>query len=42
MDARTEPITDPGELAEVRTQARTVHVKSLVFAIVLTAALIVL
>jgi hypothetical protein len=37
MDTGSEPITDPGELARVRNQALTVHVKSLIFAVVLTA-----
>jgi len=39
MDAGAEPIADPAELARVRKQARAVHLKSLVFAVVLTAVL---
>jgi len=40
MDAGAEPITDPGELARVRLQARGVHAKSLLLAIVVTGILI--
>jgi len=40
MDTGPEAITDPAELARVRKQARAVHVKSLLFAVVLTAVLI--
>jgi hypothetical protein len=42
MDTGAEPITDTAELARVRTQARAVHVKSLAFAVVLTAVLMLL
>ncbi len=37
MDTGAEPITDPVELAWVRSQARRVHVKSLLLSIVVTA-----
>jgi len=37
MDTGASPITDPAELAQVRGQARAVHVKSLVVSVVLTA-----
>jgi hypothetical protein len=37
MDTGAEPITDPGERARVRSQARGVHVKSLLVAVVVTA-----
>ena len=36
MDTGPEPITDPAELAQVRQQARAVHVKSVVAAAVFT------
>jgi hypothetical protein len=42
MDAGDERITDPAELAQVRRQSRTIHLKSLVLAGVLTAALVLL
>jgi len=37
MDTGSEPITDPVELARVRSQARGVHVKSVLVAVVVTA-----
>jgi hypothetical protein len=37
LDRGTEPITDPRELAQVRRQARTVYIKSLIAAAVLAA-----
>jgi len=42
MDTGASPITDPAELAQVRRQARAVHVKSLVVAVVLTGIVILL
>jgi len=36
MDAGSQPITDPIELARVRSQARGVHMKSLLVAVVVT------
>jgi hypothetical protein len=41
MDQGAAPITEPGELAQVRRQARSVHVKSLVSAALVTAILVV-
>jgi hypothetical protein len=40
MDAGAEPIADPVQLDLVRKQARAVHLKSLAFAVVLTAVLV--
>jgi hypothetical protein len=42
MDTGSEPITNPVELARVRSQARAVHLKSLVVAVVLTGIVILL
>ena len=42
MDTGGEPITDPVELARVRSQARRVHVKSLLLSIVVTAIVILI
>jgi hypothetical protein len=42
MDTGSEPIADPAELGRVRKQARAVHVKSLFFAVVLTAVFVLL
>jgi len=42
MDTGAEPITDPVELARVRSQARRVHVKSLLLSIVVTAIVILI
>jgi len=39
MDMGSEPITDRAELEQVRRQARTVHLKALVTAAVLTVIL---
>jgi len=37
MDGGPESIADPGELAQVRRQARAVHAKAALAAVVLTA-----
>jgi hypothetical protein len=42
MDAGSEPITSPDELAQVRRQARAVHVKSLIAAAVATAVVVMI
>jgi hypothetical protein len=42
MDTGASPITDLEELARVRRQARAVHLKSLVFAVVLTGIAILI
>ena len=42
MDKGAEPITDPAELAQIRRQARIVHVKSVLTAAMLTAILVLL
>ncbi|HLZ44733.1 MAG TPA: hypothetical protein VKQ05_03550 [Gemmatimonadales bacterium] len=42
MDAGTQPITDAVELKRVRSQARSVHLKAIISAAVLTVILIVL
>ncbi|HSE67190.1 MAG TPA: hypothetical protein VLB12_09395 [Gemmatimonadales bacterium] len=39
LDSGSQPITDPAELAQVRRQARVVHVKSILSAAGLTALL---
>jgi hypothetical protein len=41
MDQGAAPMTELGELAPVRRQARSVHVKSLVSAALVTAILVV-
>ena len=42
MDRGSEAIEDPGELAQVRRQARAVHVKALVTAAAITALAVAL
>jgi hypothetical protein len=42
MDRGPEPITDRAELAQVRRQARAVHVKAVVAAAVATALLLMI
>jgi hypothetical protein len=42
MDTGAEPITDPVELARVRSQARAVHLKSLLVAVAVTAIVFVI
>jgi len=42
MDTGVEPITDPEELTRVRRQARAVHLKSLLAAVVVTAIVFVI
>jgi len=42
LDGGPQPITDPAELAQVRHQARAVHVKSILSAAVLTALVFLL
>ena len=37
MDQGAEPITDAEELQQVRRQARAVHVKAIIAALILTA-----
>jgi hypothetical protein len=39
MDTGPEAITDAGELAQVRRQARNVHVRSLLLAVMIAAIL---
>jgi hypothetical protein len=39
LDCGSEPIVNPAELAQVRRQARVVHMKSFVAAALLTALL---
>jgi hypothetical protein len=40
MDAGVESVSDKGELEQLRTQARTVYVRSLVLAALLSAAVV--
>jgi|HubBroStandDraft_6_1064221.scaffolds.fasta_scaffold47454_2 hypothetical protein len=40
MDAGAEPVRDPAELEQLRAQARSVHVRSLVVAAVLSAIVV--
>ena len=42
LDNGSQPITDPAELAQVRRQARVVHMKSIISSVVLTTLLILL
>jgi hypothetical protein len=42
MDSGAEAIADKSELATVRRQARTVNLKTLAFAVVVTAVLVAL
>jgi hypothetical protein len=42
MDTGASPITDLAELTRVRGQARAVHLKSLILAIVLTVSAILI
>ena len=41
MDEGSEPIADPAELAQVRRQARAVHLKAAVTALLLTLLVMV-
>jgi hypothetical protein len=42
MDAGAERVSDAAELRQLRRQARMVHVKALITAVVLTAGLMLL
>jgi hypothetical protein len=40
LDAGAEPVSDPAELERLRAQARTVYIRSLVLAALLSAAVV--